>query len=120
YGVLVKTESLGSTDGFSVATPTFLGYAPHGQALSLSLYWLTLAVDALAAVLVGTYFRSVTGALAAPIRDNEIRVEFLGVSVTRANHAKNVIAGGVRGLGGARPRPSVGHGRSTHGVLGAT
>ena len=26
YGVLVKTESLGSTDGFSVAMPTFLGY----------------------------------------------------------------------------------------------
>src|SRR5262249_43023868 len=55
YGVLVKTESLGSTDGFSVATPTFLGYAPHGQALSLSLYWLTLAVDAIAAVLVAGY-----------------------------------------------------------------
>src|ERR1700719_1690423 len=29
YGVLVKAESLGSTDGFSVAAPTFFGYAPH-------------------------------------------------------------------------------------------
>ena len=91
YGVLVKTETLGSTDGFSVATPTFLGYAPHGAGLGLSLYWLTLAVDAIAAVLVGSYFRSVAGALAAPIRDNEIRVEFLGVSVTRLIHAKLVI-----------------------------
>ena len=81
YGVLVKSESLGSTDGFTVANPTFLGYAPHAQALGLSLYWLTLGVDAIAALFIVAYFRSVAGALAAPIRDNEIRVEFLGVSV---------------------------------------
>lgn len=35
YGVLVKTESLGSTDGFSVPTPTFLGYEPHRDASTL-------------------------------------------------------------------------------------
>ncbi|HZD90025.1 MAG TPA: branched-chain amino acid ABC transporter permease, partial [Pseudolabrys sp.] len=52
YGVLVKTESLGSTDGFSVSMPTFLGYAPHGDALGLALYWLTLATGALSALLV--------------------------------------------------------------------
>jgi len=109
YGVLVKTESLGSTDGFSVATPTFLGYAPHGDALGLSLYWLTLAVDAIAAVLIGIYFRSVAGSLAAPIRDNEIRVEFLGVSVTRLIHTKVVIAGILGGLGGALAALSIGH-----------
>jgi ABC-type branched-subunit amino acid transport system permease subunit len=109
YGVLVKSESLGSTDGFSVATPTFLGYAPHGQSLGLALYWLTLAFDTVAAVLVGRYFRSVAGALAAPIRDNEIRVEFLGVSVTRIIHIKVVIAGALGGLGGALAALSIGH-----------
>ncbi len=30
YGVLVKTETLGSTDGFHVKAPTYLGYAPQG------------------------------------------------------------------------------------------
>ncbi len=109
YGVLVKTESLGSTDGFSVATPTFFGYAPHGDKLGLSLYWLTLAVDAAAAVLVSAYFRSVAGSLAAPIRDNEIRVEFLGVSVTGIIHTKVVIAGALGGLGGALAAFSIGH-----------
>jgi branched-chain amino acid transport system permease protein len=109
YGVLVKTESLGSTDGFSVSTPSFLGYRPHGEALGLSLYWLTLAVDAVAAVLVGAYFRSVAGSLATPIRDNEIRVEFLGVSVTRIIHTKVVIAGVLGGLGGALAALSIGH-----------
>jgi branched-chain amino acid transport system permease protein len=109
YGVLVKTESLGSTDGFSVATPTFLGYAPHRDALGLSLYWFTLVVDAVAAILVAAYFRSVAGSLAAPIRDNEIRVEFLGVSVTSIIHAKVVIAGILGGLGGALAALAIGH-----------
>jgi branched-chain amino acid transport system permease protein len=109
YGVLVKTESLGSTDGFTVTTPTFFGYAPHAKALGLSLYWLTLAVDAIAAVLVGIYFRSVAGSLAAPIRDNEIRVEFLGVSVNGIIHTKVVIAGVLGGLGGALAALAIGH-----------
>jgi branched-chain amino acid transport system permease protein len=109
YGVLVKTESLGSTDGFSVTTPTFLGHALHGDRLGLALYWLTLAVGAISALLIGTYFRSVAGSLAAPIRDNEIRVEFLGVSVTGIIHTKVVIAGILGGLGGALAALSIGH-----------
>ncbi|HEY4141491.1 MAG TPA: branched-chain amino acid ABC transporter permease [Pseudolabrys sp.] len=109
YGVLVKTESLGSTDGFTVLTPTFFGYAPHGAQLSRSLYWLTLAVDAIAALLVGLYFRSIAGSLAAPIRDNEIRVEFLGVSVTTVIHIKVIIAGVLGGLGGALAAMTIGH-----------
>jgi branched-chain amino acid transport system permease protein len=109
YGVLVKTESLGSTDGFSVTVPTFLGFAPHGQALGLALYWLTLAFDAIAAVLIASYFKSIAGALAAPIRDNEIRVEFLGVSVSGIVHAKVVIAGVLGGVGGALAALTIGH-----------
>ena len=109
YGVLVKTESLGSTDGFSVATPTFLGFAPHRDTLGLSLYWLTLGVDAVCAVLISAYFGSVAGALAAPIRDNEIRVEFLGVSVASVVHAKVVISGILGGLGGALAALTIGH-----------
>jgi branched-chain amino acid transport system permease protein len=109
YGVLVKTESLGSTDGFSVATPTFFGLVLHGDQLGLALYWLTLGIGALSALLVGVYFRSVAGALAAPIRDNEIRVEFLGVSVTGIVHAKVVIAGILGGAGGALAALAIGH-----------
>jgi branched-chain amino acid transport system permease protein len=109
YGVLVKTESLGSTDGFSIDTPTLLGFALHGNALNLSLYWLVLAFCAASALLVSIYFRSIAGALAIPIRDNEIRIEFLGVSVTRLIHAKLVIAGVLGGFGGALAALSIGH-----------
>ncbi len=101
YGVLVKTETLGSTDGFHVETSTYFGYAPQGAAHDLALYWLVLAVCALAALAVAHYFGSVAGVLAVPVRDNEIRVEFLGISVNRLIHLKLVIAGVLAGLGGA-------------------
>jgi len=109
YGALVKTESLGSTDGFTIANSTFLGYAPHGIAYGRALYWLVLAVCAIAALLVGAYFRSVAGALAVPIRDNEVRVEFLGISVTRLIHIKVMIAGVLGGFGGALAAMTIGH-----------
>ena len=83
--------------------PTFFGYAPHQQELLVALYWLVLAVCAIAAFLVDAYFRSVAGALAIPVRDNEIRVEFLGMSVSRLIHTKLVISGLLGGMGGALP-----------------
>src|SRR4249919_922476 len=52
YGVLVKTQTLGSTDGFHVQTPTFLGLAPRGGALNLAIFWLVLGLSAVAAFLV--------------------------------------------------------------------
>jgi ABC-type branched-subunit amino acid transport system permease subunit len=101
YGVLVKTETLGSTDGFHVEPPTLFGYAPQGNMQLLVLFWLVLAFCALAALLVSMYFRSIAGSLAVPVRDSEIRLEFLGVSVNRLIHLKLVIAGTLAGVGGA-------------------
>jgi ABC-type branched-subunit amino acid transport system permease subunit len=109
YGILVKTETLGSTDGFHVEARSFLGYRPHGEALNLALYWLTLGCGAAAALVVSLYFRTVAGALAVPIRDNEIRLEFLGVSVNRLIHLKLVIAATLAGVGGALAALSIAH-----------
>jgi ABC-type branched-subunit amino acid transport system permease subunit len=109
YGVLVKTETLGSTDGFHVEAPTYLGYAPQGAMHSLLLFWLVLAFSAASALLVFLYFRSVAGALAVPARDNEIRLEFLGVSVNRLIHLKLAISGTLGGIGGAFAALSIEH-----------
>jgi ABC-type branched-subunit amino acid transport system permease subunit len=109
YGVLVKTETLGSTDGFHVEAGMFLGYRPRGQALNLALFWLVLAFCAVAAFVVALYFRTVAGALAVPVRDNEIRLEFLGISVNRLIHLKLVISGILAGLGGALAALAVEH-----------
>jgi len=101
YGVLVKTETLGSTDGFNVEAPSYFGFAPEGALRSLALLWLVLACSALSTLVVSLYFRSVAGALAIPVRDSEIRLEFLGISVNRLIHLKLVIAGTLAGLAGA-------------------
>jgi branched-chain amino acid transport system permease protein len=109
YGVLVKTETLGSTDGFHVEAGSFLGYRPRGPMLYLAIFWLVLGISAIAAYLLGLYFRSVAGSLAIPVRDNEIRVEFLGLSVTRLIHLKLIISGILAGIGGALAGLAVGH-----------
>lgn len=109
YGVLVKTETLGSTDGFNVPGVSFLGYRPHGAQFGLVLYWLVLAISALCALLVSIYLRSIAGSLAVPIRDNEIRVEFLGMSVNRLIHGHVVVAGALGGVGGALAAMTIGH-----------
>ena len=105
----MKTETLGSTDGFGVEQPTYIGYAPQGRMHLLMLFWLVLAFCAVAALLVSLYFRSVAGALAVPVRDSEIRLEFLGISVNRLIHLNLVIAGTLAGIGGALAALSIEH-----------
>jgi ABC-type branched-subunit amino acid transport system permease subunit len=109
YGLLVNTEALGSTDGVNIVLPTFFGYAPLGPAQVKAVYLLTIIVGLIAACLVHTYLQSTIGQLAAPIRDNEIRVEYLGVSTRRVIHLKVVIAGALAGVGGVLTALAVGH-----------
>jgi ABC-type branched-subunit amino acid transport system permease subunit len=109
YGVLVKTESLGSTDGFHVEAGTFLGFRPEGAVRNLAMFWLALGFCAAASVAVLAFFRSVAGALAVPARDNEIRLEFLGISVDRLIHLELVVSGVLAGIGGALAALAVGH-----------
>lgn len=109
YGVLVRTEALGSTDGFNVGDFTLFGMALEGERRVFAVFWLALFFAGLASVVVSAYLRSVAGSAAVPLRENEIRVEYLGVSVNRIVHAKVVIAGCLAGGGGALVAMSVGH-----------
>jgi ABC-type branched-subunit amino acid transport system permease subunit len=109
YGLLVNTEALGSTDGVNIVLPTFFGYAPLGPAQVKAVYLLTIVVGLIAACLVHIYLQSTIGQLAAPIRDNEIRVEYLGVSTRAVIHLKVVIAGALAGVGGVLTALAVGH-----------
>jgi len=49
------------------------------------------------------------GYIGEAIRENEIRVEYLGASARRAVHVKLVIAAGLAGLGGVLTAIAVGH-----------
>lgn len=101
YGILVKTEALGSTDGFTIAAPTYAGYAfEDAQDGKVALLCLLLVVGWAVAVGVQAYLQSTLGRLTTAIRDNEIRVEYLGYSVERAIHIKYVLSALLAGLGG--------------------
>jgi len=109
YGVLVKSETLGSTDGVNVAQASFFGFRPHGPGYTFALFWLSLGMVFSAWLGVSVYLGSVAGQLAGAIRDNEIRVEYLGISVTRLVHLKLTISAALAGAGGALAALSISH-----------
>jgi len=109
YGLLVKTSALGSTDGFGLSVKTFAG-------LTVGAHWVRYVIYAFAAVLAAgsavamhAYFRSHLGRLAEAIRDNELRVEYMGASVQRVIHLNYVIAAALAGIGGALMAGAIGH-----------
>jgi branched-chain amino acid transport system permease protein len=109
YGLLVKTAALGSTDGFNVPLPSLFHRAIGGEAHPFALFALACLLALAAALAMHAYFATPLGRLSPAIRDNEIRVEYMGASVRRAVHVKYVIAGGLAGLGGALAAMTVGH-----------
>jgi branched-chain amino acid transport system permease protein len=110
YGLLVKSQSLGSSDGFNMLAPTLFGYKPGTQGdIRFLLLATACAWGIVLTLLVHRYLKTPLGRLCEPIRDNEIRVEYMGTSVKNAIHIKYVIAAGVAGIGGALAGVTVGH-----------
>jgi len=109
YGLLVKTEALGSTDGFNIPPSTLFGVRPGADWVRYAVMIAAAGVAALAALLVHRYLQTPLGRLAPAIKDNEIRVEYMGASARRAVHVKYVIAAVLAGIGGALAATTVGH-----------
>ncbi|MDJ0896259.1 MAG: branched-chain amino acid ABC transporter permease [Alphaproteobacteria bacterium] len=108
FGILVRTEALGSTDGFSVLPATFLGFSPADTASKTPLLILMLLLCYGSAIGVHLYLKSTLGRLTTAIRDNEIRVEYLGYSAELAIHFKYVMSCALTGMGGALMAMSLG------------
>jgi ABC-type branched-subunit amino acid transport system permease subunit len=109
YGLLVKSTALGSTDGFSLHADAFAGFAlgpGSGRRVFLAA---TVVACVAAAWLLNRLLASHWGRMSAAIRDNEVRVEYLGGSVNRVVYVNYVIAGALAGLGGALAALAVGH-----------
>ena len=109
YGLLVKTEALGSSDGFHVLRSTLFGFPLADDWVRYAVLAVAAAVAFSAALLVHRYLGTPLGRLAPAIKDNEIRVEYMGASARRAIHVKYVIAAALAGLGGALAATTVGH-----------
>ena len=108
YGIIVKSSSLGSTDGFTLSSPTFFGYN-LGDSSRHAIFITACAVTLIAVWALQRYLLTPLGRLAPAIRDNEIRVEYLGQSVRNAVHIKYTISAALAGLGGALTALTVGH-----------
>lgn len=101
YGVLVKSEKLGSTDGFNVAQVTLFGWDPGSEGLGMVIYSLACLVAFLTAFFLHRYFKSAMGFAGESIRENEIRVEYLGISPRRVIFQKYVLAAILAAVGGS-------------------
>ena len=108
YGVLVKTETLGSTDGFHVEAGTSSVAAAGRDAQPRDLLDRA-GVLGDRGVAGGALLPLGCGIADPPIRDNEIRVEFLGISVDRLIHLKLVVSGILAGIGGALAALAIQH-----------
>lgn len=109
YGVLVKTESLGGSDGFNMSRPTILGMRIADAWSGYVLYALAVVVSGVLAILARIYFESARGLVSLAIRENELRVEYLGASTSRVMAANFVIAAFMGGVGGALAIMALGH-----------
>jgi len=109
YGILVKTEALGGSDGFNLSRPTFFGIEVATEQSNQALYMLSVGVVGVAAVLARIYFDSVRGLVALAVRDNELRVEYLGGSVSGMLSLNFILAAGLGGVGGALTVLALGH-----------
>ena len=97
YGILVKMEVMGSTDGFSVTQNTIFGWLPEGK---YPLFFIIVICCIASMVGAQLYLKSALGFLTTAIRDNELRVEYLGYSVAKAIHIKYLISAGLAGAAG--------------------
>lgn len=110
FGLLTNSAALGSTDGFGVPAPTFLAFAPAENArLTVFLFALVAALAFAIAAAAHRYLQSTMGHIGEAIRENEVRVEYLGASVRRAIHAKYVLAAAASGVGGVLTALLIGH-----------
>ena len=109
YGLLMKLDMLGGSDGFNVGRPTLLGQELPDAQVGYILYLLTVGLATVMALLARVYFDSTRGLVTLAVRDNELRVEYLGGSVRQAMAINFVLAAFCGGMGGALAVMSLGH-----------
>ena len=109
YGVLVKTNALGGSDGFNMGRPTLFGQTLPDERVAYVLYSVTIVVAGVFSLMARAYFHSTRSLVTLAVRENELRVEYLGGSVKQAMGINYVLAAFAGGAGGAMTVMSLGH-----------
>lgn len=102
YGALVKTTVLGGSDGFNVGRPTLFGMVFNDpREADFMLYAVSVVATGLAGIFATILFRSQFGLTSLAVRDNNLRVEYLGTSANRIVSINFIIAAVFAGASGA-------------------
>ncbi|KZB63879.1 branched-chain amino acid ABC transporter permease [Thalassospira sp. MCCC 1A02491] len=110
FGILVKSQELGSTDGFNVHHWTLFGWAPEAGAGSQhTVFTMTVIAGLIVAVLIHRYTKAGIGVICEAVRENEVRVEYLGLSPRWLLYGNYVAAAAVSALGGGLTALATGH-----------
>ncbi len=109
YGVLVKSDVLGGSDGFNMGRITVFGIKPADAWSGYVNYAVTITLSGFIALAARVYFDSTRGLVALAARDNEIRVEYLGSSVRELITINYLLAAFTGGMGGALAVMALGH-----------
>jgi len=109
FGLLSKIEVLGGSDGFNMGRATLFGQTLADASSGYVLYGVTIAVSGVLALAARVYFDSTRGLVSLAMRENELRVEYLGGSVRQAQAINFVAAAFIGGVGGALTVMSLGH-----------
>ena len=102
YGALVKSSALGGSDGFNVGRPTLFGIVfVDPREADFMLYAVSVVTTGLAGIVAAILFRSEFGLVSLAVRENNLRVEYLGLSANRVIVANFAIAAALAGASGA-------------------
>jgi len=102
YGALVKTTILGGSDGFNVGRPTLFGAVFNDpREADFMLYAVSVVATGLAGIFATILFKSQFGLTSLAVRENNLRVEYLGTSANRIITINFIIAATFAGASGA-------------------
>src|SRR5438309_3000866 len=102
YGALVKTTVLGGSDGFNVVRPSLFAISfVDPREADFMLYAVSVVTTGLAGIAATILFRSEFGLASLAVRENNLRVEYLGISANRIITINFVIAAVFAGASGA-------------------
>ncbi len=109
YGVIVKTETLGSTDGFNINLPSFFSFSFSIKIEKLLILLITLIISYVTILSIKKFFNSEFGFISLATRENEIRVEYLGYSPKFVIFINYLIAAILATVGGTLTAYISGH-----------
>ncbi|MFL6791963.1 MAG: branched-chain amino acid ABC transporter permease [Bradyrhizobium sp.] len=102
YGALVKSTILGGSDGFNVGRPSLFGAVFNDpREADFMLYAVSVVTTGVAGIFATILFRSQLGLVSLAVRDNNLRVEYLGTSASRIITINFIIAAIFAGASGA-------------------